>query len=110
MKKLLLSAALFLSMGMGYAFAGGSDTTHLTGYIDDSMCAGMGKPMHGADRASCAKKCMKMGAKAVFVSDGKVYKIANQKEVVKFAGKDVVIDGKLDGDTIEVTKITEVKS
>ena len=109
MKKLLLSAALFLSMGIGYAFAGGSDV-HLTGYIDDSMCAGMGKPMHGADRASCAKKCMKMGAKAVFVSDGKVYKITNQKEVVKFAGKDVVIDGKLDGDTLEVTKVTEVKS
>ena len=93
-------------MGITYAFAG---ETHLTGYIDDSMCAGMGKPMHGTDRATCAKKCMKMGAKAVFVSGGKVYKITNQKEVEKYAGKDVVIDGKLDGDTIEVTKVTEVK-
>lgn len=108
MKKLLLSIALFLSMGMGYAFA--AQDSHLTGYIDDSMCAGAGKPMHGSDRVACAKKCIKMGAKAVFVSDGKVYKIANQKEVVKFAGKNVVIDGKVDGDTIEVTKVTEVKS
>lgn len=107
MKKLLFCVVLFLSMGMTYAFAG-SDT-HLSGYIDDSMCAGMGKPMHGGNREACAKKCMKMGAKAVFVSGGKVYKISNQKEVVKFAGKNVVIDGKLDGDTIEVTKVTEVK-
>lgn len=107
MKKLLFSLALFLSLGIGYAFAG--PDTHLAGYIDDSMCAGMGKPMHSADRATCAKKCMKMGAKAVLVSGGKVYKISNQKEVVKFAGKNVEIDGKVDGDTIEVTKVTEVK-
>ena len=107
MKKLLLSLALFLSLGMGYAFAG--PDTHLTGYIDDSMCAGTGKPLHGTARETCAKKCMKMGAKAVFVSGGKVYKITNQKEVTKFAGKNVQIDGKVDGDTIEVTKVTEVK-
>ena|ERR1700743_3151101 len=107
MKKILFSVALFLSMGMAYAFAG--TDAHLTGYIDDSNCAGMGKPMHGGDRVTCAKKCMKMGAKAVLVSGGKVYKISNQKEVVKYAGKDVIIDGKLDGDTIEVTKVTEVK-
>src|ERR1700744_4306929 len=107
MKKLLFSVVLFLSMGMTYAFAGAD--SHLSGYIDDSMCAGMGKPMHGGDRESCAKKCMKMGAKAVFVSGGKVYKITNQKEVTKFAGKNVEIDGKLDGDAIEVTKVTEVK-
>lgn len=79
MKKILFSVALLLSMGTGYAFAG--NDAHLTGYIDDSMCAGMGKPMHGDDRATCAKKCIKMGAKAVLVSDGKVYKITNQKEV-----------------------------
>jgi hypothetical protein len=107
MKKILFSIALFLSMGAAYAFTG--TDTHLSGYIDDSMCAGMGKPMHGGDRETCAKKCMKMGAKAVLVSGGKVYKISNQKDVQKFAGKNVVIDGKLDGDTIEVTKVTEVK-
>ena len=107
MKKILFSLALILSMGITYAFAG-SDT-RLTGYIDDSMCAGMGKPMHSTDRATCAKKCMKMGAKAVLVSGGKVYKISNQDAVKKFAGKDVVIDGKLDGDTIEVTKVAEAK-
>ncbi len=107
MKKLLFSVALFLSMGMTSAFAG--TEINLKGYIDDSMCAGTGKPMHGSDRESCAKKCMKMGAKAVLVADGKVYKIANQKEVTKFAGKDVIISGKLDGDTIDVTKVTPAK-
>lgn len=108
MKKLLFSMALFLSLGMTSAFAGSQ--VKLKGYIDDSMCAGAGKPMHGSDRESCAKKCMKMGAKAVLVSDGKVYKITNQKEVTKFAGKDVIINGKLDGDTIDVTTVTPVKA
>ena len=72
MKKLLLSVALFLSMGIAHSFAGGVET-HLSGYIDDSMCAGSGKPMHGGDRETCAQKCMKMGAKAVLqalVDDG----------------------------------------
>jgi hypothetical protein len=108
MKKLLFFAAIILSMGISSAFTRNTGT-HLSGYIDDSMCAGMGKPMHGGDRETCAKKCMKMGAKAVFVSGDKVYKISNQKAVVKYAGKNVVIDGQLDGDTIEVTKVTEVK-
>jgi len=60
-------------------------------------------------RVSCANKCIKMGAAAVLVVDGKVYKIANQKAVLKYAGKNVVVDGKVTNDSIEVTKVTETK-
>jgi len=108
MKKVLIFTAILLSINICFAFTTGSDV-HLSGYIDDSMCAGTGKPMHGSDRVTCAQKCMKMGAKAVFVSGDKVYKITNQKAVLKYAGQNVTIDGKLTDDAIEVAKITEDK-
>ena len=109
MKKYLLVFALLFSMGASFAATRGDE--HLKGYIDDSMCAGNATPMcTEATRATCAAKCIKGGAKAVLVVDGKVYKIANQKSVSKFAGKNVTVDGKVTDDTIEITKVTEVKS
>lgn len=109
MKKYLLLFALVFSLGASFAATRGDE--HLKGYIDDSMCAGSATPMcTEATRATCAAKCIKGGAKAVLVVDGKVYKIANQKAVLKYAGKNVTVDGKVTDDTIEVTKVTEVKS
>jgi len=109
MKKYLLLIALFFSMGASFAATRGDE--HLKGYIDDSMCAGSATPMCTPDtRASCAAKCIKGGAKAVLVVDGKVYKIANQKAVLKYAGKNVAVDGEITDDTIKITKVTEVKS
>ena len=77
-----------------------------TGYIEDASCAGK-KEDHGAaeDHAACAARCIKGGAPAVFVSEGKVYKIANQDKVVAHAGKKVTISGTVDGDTIEVESV-----
>ncbi|MBV8391366.1 MAG: hypothetical protein JO080_16290, partial [Mucilaginibacter sp.] len=46
-------------------------------------------------------------ASAVFVSDDKVYKISNQKDVMDYIGKNVNIDANVNNDTIEVTKISE---
>jgi len=107
-KYLLLVAALFMA-GASFAFRAGDE--HLKGYIDDSMCAGSATPMcTPATRAACAAKCIKGGAQAVLVVDGKVYKIANQKAAMKFAGKNVTVDGKVTDDTIEITKVTETKS
>ena len=108
MKKYLLLFAMALSMSV--AFASNFNDEHLSGYIDDSMCAASSTPMcTAANRATCAAKCIKSGASAVLVAGGKVYKIANQKSVMKFLGKNVAIDGKVTGDTIEVTKVTETK-
>jgi hypothetical protein len=109
MKKYLLLVALVLSMGASFA----TSTTDgpLKGYIDDSNCAGSKTPMcTAATRVKCATKCIEGGASAVFVVGDKVYKISNQKAVVKFAGKNVTIDGKITDDTIEVTSIKEDKA
>jgi hypothetical protein len=109
MKKYLLSAALVFTMGA--AFASAHDGDHLKGYIGDSHCAEAKSDMGALDaRVACVKKCIKGGAAAVLVVGDKVYKITNQKAVMKYAGKNVSVDGKVTNDSIEVTKVTEDKS
>jgi hypothetical protein len=107
MKKYLLSGALFLSMAASFAFKATDE--HFMGYIEDSICAASKTPMAMGDRVACAKKCIKGGASAVLIVGDKVYKIANQKAVVKYAGENVLVDGALTDDTIQVSKIVEDK-
>jgi len=109
MKKYLLSFAVVLFISASFAFR--TDSVHLKGYIEDSTCAASKSQMTPLDsRVACVKKCLKSGASAVLVVGDKVYKIANQKAVVKFAGLDVAVDGTVTGDTIQVTKIAADKS
>ncbi len=108
MKKYLLSGALVLLISASFVFKG--DDVHLKGVIEDSTCALSKTQMSPLDsRIACVKKCLKAGAYAVLVVDGKIYKIANQKAVLKYAGESVSVDGTLTNDTIQVTKITEDK-
>jgi uncharacterized membrane protein len=76
------------------------------GAISDSKCNGThpagehdGKKMTDTD---CTNVCMKKGAKYVFVSEGKVYQLANQKSktIASHAGQQVELIGTLEGDTI----------
>ena len=78
----------------------------MTGYIVDANCANK-KEDHGAaeDHAACSARCIKGGAAAVLVSEGKVYKISNQDKVVAHAGQKVTISGTVDGDTISVDSV-----
>ena len=77
-----------------------------TGYIADATCAGKTPDkVESEDHAACAARCIKGGAPAVFVSDGKVYKISNQDKVVAHAGHKVTISGTMDGDTIKVDSV-----
>ena len=87
-----------------------------TGKISDSNCnekhpAGEhdGKKMTEAD---CTKICVKKGAKYVFVSEGKVYQLANQnsKTIASHAGQEVKLTGELKGDTITAKSMTATKS
>ena len=73
-----------------------------TGYISDAKCG-----LKGAsdDHAKCAEKCVKAGAAAVFIADGKVYKIADPAKVQDHVGHKVTITGKMDGDTISVEDV-----
>jgi hypothetical protein len=86
-----------------------------TGKISDSNCnekhpAGEhdGKKMTDAD---CTKVCVKKGAKYVFVSEGKVYQLANQnsKTIATHAGQEVKLTGELKGDTITAKTMTAAK-
>ena len=109
MKKYLLPGALVLLISASFVFKG--DDVHLKGVIEDSTCALSKTQMSPLDsRVACVKKCLKAGASAVLVVGEKVYKIANQKAVLKYAGENVSVDGTLTDDTIQVTKITENKS
>jgi hypothetical protein len=82
-----------------------------TGQISDSACKmkheeaaeGQGKM---PDR-DCTLACVRGGSLFVFVSDGKVYQIANQKnaDVAAHAGHTVKLTGELKSDAITVSKI-----
>ena len=81
------------------------------GTISDSMC-GMkhgSAAEHGTQEsdADCTKSCVEKGAKYVFVSNGKVYKIDNQDfaALKDHAGHKVALTGEMKGDSITVSKI-----
>ncbi len=81
------------------------------GKIGDSNCKAThpageheGKKMTEAD---CVGVCVKKGAKYVFVTDGKVYQLANQtsKQIASHAGHEVELTGSMKADTITASQI-----
>jgi len=101
----------FLST-IAYVVAFAADQTWI-GQISDSMCgashAKMTSAHPGMTDRECALACVKGGGQFVFVSDGKVYKIANQDSALlqMHAGHPgVTLTGEMKGDTITVSKIT----
>jgi len=91
--KSLSVAALFAFT----AFAG-----EWKGTISDSHCGA--KHADGAGE-KCVQGCIKKGASAVLVTDGKVLKIANGDAVKDHLGHKVTVTGELDGDTITVESV-----
>jgi hypothetical protein len=98
-----------LSIAAGVSSWGAQQS--LSGKISDSMCgsdhAGMGEI--GKNPKECTAACVKGGAKFVFVSNGKIYSIENQKfgGLAKDAGATVQVTGDLakDGKAITITKL-----
>ena len=85
------------------------------GKISDSNCKDKhpggehdGKKMTDAD---CTGVCVKKGAKYVFVSEGKVFQLANQssKQIAAHAGQQVELTGTLKGDTITAKQMKATK-
>jgi hypothetical protein len=92
-------------------------TMTMTGTISDSMCGAshakmmeMHKDAKMTDR-DCTLACVKGGGKYVFVSDGKVYQIANQDlpDLQKAAGGSVQVTGDVKGDSVTVSKFAPGK-
>ena len=75
-----------------------------TGYISDSKCGAKG----ANDKAGeCTTKCVKEGAKYVFVDDAdqKVYVVDAQDKVAAHAGHHVTVKGTVEGDTLKLDTI-----
>jgi hypothetical protein len=75
-----------------------------TGYISDSKCGVKG----ANDKAGeCTTKCVKAGAKYVFVNDAdqKVYVVDAQDKVAEHAGHHVTVKGTVEGDTLKLASI-----
>jgi hypothetical protein len=109
MKKILGFATVVL---MCAAFSLAAEQTW-SGKISDSDCGRSHKSAieHGGKKMSdhdCVIACVKdHGAKYVFVSGGKIYKIENQDfaGLEEHAAHNVKLTGEMTGDTIKVSKI-----
>ena len=96
MKKLLTVSVAFAFSALGAEWSGA---------ISEAGC-GTRHAAGGAGAEKCVTKCVKGGAAPVFVTDGKVIKIANGDKVMDHLGKLVKVTGKLDGDTVTIDTIT----
>ena len=113
MKKLVLLAAAIL-MSMAPALVAAEKTWD--GVISDARCAGKhSKDEHAATASGdheCSNKCIAGGQKAVFVSDGKTYQIANQDYagIKDHSGHKIALTGEMKGDSITISKIEMKKA
>lgn len=103
MKRALIVLAVAALLVPGIAAAGS-----WTGWVTDEHCGAKGAK---AEHAGCAKKCLDGGAKLVFYNsaDEKLYKLDNQKLAQEHLGHEVVVNGSVDGDTIQVESIEAKK-
>ena len=91
------------------SFAGAASMT-MKGVISDSECGTSHAKMIAGGKMTnqqCTLACVKAGAKFVFVSGEKVYKISNQNlaALAQNAGEAVSLTGDVNGDTIMVSKV-----
>ena len=111
-----MRALIVLLAATGLMWGGAASTANQswTGRITDSLCGakheeaaeGQGKM---PDR-ECTIACVRGGSKYAFVSDGKVFQIANQTnpDLAVHAGHTVRLTGEAKGDSITVSKIEMV--
>ncbi len=91
----------------------------LTGYISDERCAVSGSKaktaaewINPAQFEQCAKRCVKAGSPAVFVTDdNKILKIdaGSLEKVTPHIGHKVSVTGTVDGSTLKVDSISSLK-
>ena len=113
--KSILSGLCCAGLLAGFALFASAATMTMKGMISDSKCGASHAKMMaahpGMTDSQCTLGCVKGGAKYVFVSDGKVYQIANQDmaALMKEAGESVSLTGDVNGDTITVSKVAMMK-
>ena len=89
---------------LGLIFSLGAFADSWNGYIVDQSCASRKNMWSDAE---CIARCVRRGSAVVLVTEeGTVYKIANQDKVTKDSyGKKVMVNGKMEGDTITVDNL-----
>ena len=116
MNSLYKRVAIFAVFAGVASFAAAATMT-MDGMISDSMCGVSHAKMMQAHKEAkmtdrdCTLACVKGGGKFVFVSNGKVYNISNQKQadLAKYAGENVSLTGDMQGDSVTVAKIAAKK-
>lgn len=113
MKIFLIVLALSVVASVN-AFAG-----QMTGYISDEKCAVSGAKaktaaewIDPAQFEGCAKRCVKAGSPAVFVTeDNKILKIdaASLDKVTPHIGHKVTVNGKVEGGVLRIDSISSEK-
>ena len=108
---IVLALSALASMTM---FAG-----QMTGYISDEKCAVSGAKaktaaewIDPAQFEGCAKRCVKAGSPAVFVTeDNKILKIdaASVEKVTPHIGHKVTVTGKVEGGVLKIDSISSEK-
>lgn len=98
MKKYLM----LIVMVVCFTAANALDKGKWTGFISDDDC---GAKSDNKGHAACAKKCVKGGAKPVFVVGDKVYAISNAKKVETFIGDEVTITGTITNGILEIDTV-----
>jgi hypothetical protein len=82
----------------------------LDGVISDSMC-GRKHMIAGKTPAQCVAECIRNNSRYVLVTKDKIYALEGKPQTVApFSGKHVHIDGTLNGNTVTVASIHEVKT
>lgn len=114
MKRVLGLATAFMFLSLGALSARAEETWK--GTIGDSMCGVKhSADKHGgkaADHRACVEKCVADGGQYVFLTGGKVMKIANQSfEGLKtHAAHEVMLTGEIKDGAIAVSKIEMPKT
>lgn len=82
------------------------------GQITDSVCAGghthASAELSNMSGRDCVRRCVELGAKYVFISDGIVYPIRNQdfQDLLRLAGQDVELEGEVRQKMLTVSRVS----
>jgi hypothetical protein len=82
------------------------------GQITDSVCAAghthASAELRNMSGRDCVRRCVELGAKYVFISDGIVYPIRNQdfQDLIHLAGQDVDLEGEVRQKMLTVSRVS----
>jgi hypothetical protein len=101
---------VWMILATGSLLAGAAMAETLSGTISDAACGAKHAAAAQADM-SCVERCIKRGEAPVFVSEGKVYKIAadSRDKVSTHLGQKVTINGTVAGDTVTIASVSDTK-